>query len=54
MIYKNIKRLIERDSFDKDNLMKKIDMFYLFNRITEEEYKELMKMLGVDIHEENI
>lgn len=48
MIYKNIKRLIERDSFDREDLSKKIDMFYLFNRITEEEYKNLMNLLGIE------
>lgn len=48
MIYKNIKKLIERDAFNKDDLLKKIDTFYLFNRITEEEYKDLMTMLGIE------
>lgn len=48
MIYKKIKLLIERDSFNKDDLLKKIDTFYLFNRITEDEYRELLSMLGVN------
>ena len=46
MIYKKIKLLIERDAFNVDDLLKKIDTFYLFNRITEDEYKELVSMLG--------
>lgn len=51
MIYKQIKMLIERDAFNVDDLLKKIDMFYLFNRITTEEYNDLMKMLGVVVNE---
>lgn len=46
MIYKKIKMLIERDAFNVDDLLKKIDTFYLFNRITEEEYKDLVSKLG--------
>lgn len=46
MIYKSIKKLIERDAFNKEDLLKKIDTFYLFNRITEVEYKQLLEMLG--------
>ena len=45
MIYRNIKKLIERNSYDINDLMKKVDTFFLFNRITEDEYKELMRML---------
>ena len=53
MIYRNIKKLIERDAFNQDDLLKKIDTFYLFGRITEDEYKELMTMLGVNCNESN-
>ena len=53
MIYKQIKKYIERDAFNKDDLLMKIDNFYLFNRITTEEYRELLSMLGVNKHETN-
>lgn len=51
MIYKQIVKLIERNTYDREKLMKQIDMFYLFGRITEEEYKELMQLLGVDAND---
>ena len=51
MIYQNIKKLIERKSYDENDLIKKINTFYSYNRITTEEYRDLMSMLGISLED---
>ncbi len=43
MLYRTIKRMIERGQ--TEDLMDKLDIFYLGNRITKEEYEELVALL---------
>lgn len=47
MIFELCKKMINMNK--TDGLLEKIDIFYLANRITREEYEELLQMLGVDI-----
>ena len=42
---KMCKILIENKRYGKEDMLKKIDLFLLANRITEEEYKELINIL---------
>lgn len=46
MAYKLMKRIIERGGCDKDETMDKLDAFLAADRITTEEYKELVAMLN--------
>lgn len=46
MIYELLKRMLERDNYgDKAEFQHKMDVFFMFNRITEEQYKELTEEL---------
>lgn len=45
MIYKLCKRMIEQKNYDKEEMQNKLDVFFLGNRITEQEYSELKGML---------
>ena len=54
--YENLKKLITMKSMsdkEKQTLLNKMDMFLLFNRITQEEYEELYLQLGFEIQENN-
>lgn len=44
MIYQLCKKLIELNKIE--GLIEKIDVYYLANRITREQYEELVQMLG--------
>lgn len=50
MTYRNCKRVIEiqitRGTLDKQEMLAKLDVFLLANRITEEEYQELSEMVN--------
>lgn len=46
MIYARIKKLIEKGAYEKEDMLKKLDVFLLMNRITEEQYQELVGMMG--------
>lgn len=39
------KILIEKKRYEKDDMLEKLDVFLLANRITKEEYEELVGML---------
>lgn len=43
--YKMCKILIEKKRYEKDDMLEKLDVFLLANRITKEEYEELVGML---------
>lgn len=46
MYYRLIKRMIETGNYkSKADLEKKIDVFYLQSKMSDDEYNELMKML---------
>jgi hypothetical protein len=46
MTYTALKRIIESGKYDGEDILTKLDIFYLGNRITEEQYKELKAMVG--------
>ena len=43
--YKMCKTLIEKKRYEKDVMLEKLDVFLLADRITKEEYEELVGML---------
>ena len=45
MTYKNCKKLIENNRYEYNDMMEKLDVFLLVNRITTEQYYELVKMI---------
>jgi len=45
MTYEMMKRIIQRGGCDKESTMKKLDAFLWADRITEEQYKELVELL---------
>lgn len=52
MTYDNIKKLILKGSLSdeqKSDLLNKMDMFCLFNRLTDEEYQELYTLMYPNI-----
>ena len=46
MTYARLKKLIERGAYKKEDMLKKLDVFLMANRITEEQYQELIGMMG--------
>lgn len=46
MTYARLKKLIEKGTYNKEDIMNKLDVFLLANRITEEQYQELVGMMG--------
>ncbi|MFR5794121.1 MAG: hypothetical protein ACLUI3_00155 [Christensenellales bacterium] len=45
MAYKLMKRIITRGDYDREEMMNKLDAFLAADRITAEQYKELMAMM---------
>lgn len=45
MIYKYLKKLIQSGDFDKEVTQNKLDIFLASNRLTNEQYKELLEMI---------
>ena len=45
MIYKLLKKLIDSNNYIYDDILNKMDVFLLGNRITTEEYEELKNLL---------
>lgn len=52
MIYKLLKTKIEKGNYDKEDLLKKMDVYLLRNRITAEQYEELVQMMEGDAEDE--
>lgn len=50
MLYRTLKRMIERGNID--GMAEKLDIFFAANKITEEQYTELVGMLPNDVIEE--
>ena len=46
MTYKLMKRIIEKGNYGKDNTLQKLDVFLMADRITVEEYQELVEMIN--------
>jgi hypothetical protein len=46
MLYKNLVKMVTRGSFVKEDLLSKMDIYLLNNRITEEQYSELVALMG--------
>lgn len=46
MTYKNCKKLIEAGRFEREDMLMKLDIFLLNNRISQGEYEELVGLMG--------
>lgn len=46
MTYSLCKKLIAKGNYDETEMINKLDVFLLANRITEEEYKELIALIN--------
>lgn len=46
MTYRLCKRIIDRGNYDKDDMMKKLNVFLLNNQLTDEEYQELVNIIN--------
>lgn len=46
MTYARLKKLIERGAYKKEDMLNKLVVFLMANRITEEQYQELIGMMG--------
>lgn len=44
--YESTKILIQSSNYDKETMLKKMDIFLNFNRITTEQYTELVNLIG--------
>ncbi len=45
MTYARLKKLIRRGAYKKEDMLNKLDVFLMANRITEEQYQELVGMM---------
>lgn len=45
MTFERLKKIIENGKYNKEDLLNKMDIFLLCNRITNENYQELLKMM---------
>lgn len=46
--YNSCKKLILTKNYEEQSMTKKLDLFLLWNRITDEEYTELMELMKGD------
>ena len=46
MIYKMLKQKIEKGTYEREDLLKKMDVYLLKDRISEEEYSELCALMN--------
>ena len=46
MAYKRCRLLIENGTYNKEEMLDKLDVFLLANRITTEQYNELVQMMA--------
>lgn len=52
MTYTFLKKIIANGNYNKEDLMNKIDVFFMANRITQEQYEELMALVNPPVKEE--
>ena len=45
MTYARLKKLITKGAYEKGDLLNKLDVFLMANRITKEQYQELVGMM---------
>ena len=53
MLFKVLKNLINNKYYSKEDIQDRIDVFMAYNRITEEQYAELMDLIN-EVYKENI
>ena len=46
MIYKVLKRIIDRGAYDPTDIQNKLDVYLAFDRITQEQYDELVAQIN--------
>ena len=46
MLYNLLKNLITKKHYEKEDMLNKLNVFYTFNQITMEEYKELLEKVN--------
>ena len=46
MTYKLMKRIITKGGYDRESTLLKLDVFLMADRITAEEYQELVELMG--------
>lgn len=46
MIYTLLKRMITTGNYEKEDMQNKLDVFFAVNRITEEQYLELIALIN--------
>lgn len=45
MIYNLLKNLITNKKYEKEDMTNKLNVFYTFNQINQEQYEELLQMI---------
>ena len=45
MTYVRLKKLITKGAYEKEDMLNNLDVFLMANRITEEQYQELVGMM---------
>lgn len=45
MIYKVLKRIIDRGIYDPTDIKNKLDVYLAYDRITQDQYDELIKLI---------
>lgn len=45
MTYIYCKKIIDRGNYDKNDMLDKLDVFFLAGRVTKEEYNELVSLI---------
>lgn len=46
MLFNMMKTIITRGTYEKEDMLKKMDIFLLNNRLAEEQYNELVALMG--------
>lgn len=49
MIYNLLLNLINAGKYEKEDMLNKIDVFFTFDRITVEQYQELLELINTDV-----
>lgn len=48
MTYRNCKKIIELGRYERDDMLNKLDVFLLNDRITQAQYEELVGMMPME------
>jgi hypothetical protein len=49
MTYSLCKKIIQRGQYEREDMQNKLDVFLLGDRISQEEYRELMVLMGFEM-----